>query len=61
MADTSIMPVIVNGNTNAPAIMIGEKVADFVREYWTGQSAFCPRIPYYLEGPLKQCHYARLF
>ena len=31
VADASVMPTELTGNLNAPAIMIGERVADFIR------------------------------
>ena len=32
VADASIMPIVIGGNTNGPSIMIGRRVVEFIRE-----------------------------
>lgn len=33
VADASVMPTVTSGNTHAPSMMIGERVADFIADH----------------------------
>ncbi|KAJ8673805.1 hypothetical protein QAD02_005067 [Eretmocerus hayati] len=41
VADTSIMPKVTSGNTAAPAMMIGERCAAFIKKDWNAKPTQC--------------------
>ncbi|XP_043675678.1 glucose dehydrogenase [FAD, quinone]-like [Vespula pensylvanica] len=43
VADTSIMPQVTSGNTGAPAVMIGERAAAFIKSDWGAGATQCSR------------------
>ncbi|RAR66642.1 choline dehydrogenase-like flavoprotein [Paraburkholderia unamae] len=44
IADASVMPTLIGGNTNAPSVMIGERAADFVAHARLGRAADIQRV-----------------
>ncbi|WP_091999307.1 GMC family oxidoreductase [Paraburkholderia lycopersici] len=44
VADASVMPTLIGGNTNAPSVMIGERAADFIAQTWRARDADRQRV-----------------
>jgi len=60
--DTSVLRVNTNANLNAPAIMLGEKGSDMIREYWSQQYVVCVAFNYYFlyESEQQKCFYTQM-
>jgi len=53
------MTSIVNANTNAPAILIGEKGADLILDYWASQARVCDLLEHLRFKDTNMCYYSR--
>ncbi|CAD6557116.1 Alcohol dehydrogenase [acceptor] [Paraburkholderia hiiakae] len=44
IADASVMPTLIGGNTNAPSVMIGERAADFIAQTRSARDTVLQRV-----------------